>query len=636
MKNEKNNLRRIEGKTAFEDKSKRRMKLTIIISFIALAILSALIFIEARVESGSIDVEFTTQVLDNENSTQGENILVAGKNALLTFKLKDNRTGKPVSELSPDISFYIPGEHDETREHKHADGYHLTGGELNMAKLQLFVLNSERGTIEVLDTLGGYDPRPKAIKNMGTMTSKVIRLKGSAADLLGGRYGDYLYATLPGEGQVAAVNTISHEVVKYIDAGNTPGQMFLQPGSKYLWVSSSNGTSIIDTERNTLVKTIETGKGHHEIAFSPENAYITNSQYSTVSVIRLADLKKLEDINVEMAPYGIDYSNVSHEIYVANSLSGTLSVIGEGTGSIKKHIQMSRGIEIIKFSPDGKRGVVLNKYENSAYVIDAATGSIIKTVKTGEMPSSVAFMDEYALIRNTYSNDLTYISMLDPGVSNNELVGTQPPLNATQRSLQTTSYGDEVVVTSPRDGGIYFMHKMNGQPMVMSSTRVEFGSDAVAIIENKLHETGPGVYQQYILLEREGVYVIEFRTSNLNTTFKIEVLPDRTIGFQTTLFNKTSIKGIPTVLQYRITERKTGQPEENLTDLVFIVIKPGKGAWTKRLPSKYIGNGIYEAKMTFPEEGEYMVTLASSRLSSRGYEIEYDYIMVNAGFPRGT
>ena len=162
------------------EKSKWGVKLTIIISFTALAILSALIFIDGRVETGSIDVEFTTQVIDNENSTRGENILVAGKEALLTFKLKDNRTGKPVSELSPEISFYIPGEHDETIEHKHSGSYHLTGGELNMAKLQLFVLNSERGTIEVLDTLGGYDPRPKSIKSMGTMTSKVIRLKGSA------------------------------------------------------------------------------------------------------------------------------------------------------------------------------------------------------------------------------------------------------------------------------------------------------------------------------------------------------------------------------------------------------------------------------------------------------------------------
>jgi len=77
------------------------MKLAIIIPFIALAILSVLIFIGGRVEPGSIDVEFTTQVIDNENSAPGETILVTGKEALLTFKLKDNRTGKTYLRIKP-------------------------------------------------------------------------------------------------------------------------------------------------------------------------------------------------------------------------------------------------------------------------------------------------------------------------------------------------------------------------------------------------------------------------------------------------------------------------------------------------------------------------------------------------------
>ncbi len=612
----------------YKEKQRSNIKLFIILLVSVLAVLSVLIFMGNR-EAGGIDVEFTTQMLDNDNSTQ-ENYLVAGKEALLTFRLKDNKTGKPVLEPDPEINFYIPGEYNPITEHQHFGGYSLTN-ELNMAKLQLFVLNSERGTIEVLDTFGGYDPRPQAIKDTGTMTSKVIRLKGSATDLLAGRYGDYLYATLPGEDQVAAVNTISYEV-KYIDAGDNPEQMFLQPRSNYLWVSNSDGVSIIDTASNTPVGTIETGKGHHEIAFSRQNAYVTNSQYNTVSVIHLDNLKKLGDISVQRVPYGIDYSYVSNEVYVANSVSGTLSVINAETNSIKKHIPLSAGIEIVRLSPKGESGVVLNKYENSAYIIDAATGSIVKTVKTGEMPSSVAFMEEYALVRNTYSNDVTYISMLNPEISNNELIGTQPPLNATQRSLQTNSYGDEVVVTSPRDGGIYFMHKMEDEPMVMGSARVEFGSDAVAIVENKIHETSPGVYQQYIKLNREGSYVVEFRTQRINTSFKIDVLPDLTRGIiVTALFNNTTfVPGIPSVLQYQIIDGKTGKPDENISDLVYIVIKPSssKAVWTKRIPSRHTGGGIYEAKITFPDEGDYMVTLSSNILSRKGYGTAYDYVTV--------
>ena len=172
---------------------------------------------------------------------------------------------------------------------------------------------------------------------------------------------------------------------------------------------------------------------------------------------------------------------------------------------------------------------------------------------------------------------------------------------------------------------------MNGEPMAMSSATVEFGSDAAAIVENRLHEIAPGIYRQYIILDREGAYDIEFKTQRINASFKIEVLPDLTVGFQTIpLFNQTYKTGKPAILQYRIIERKTGRPEENLTDLIFIFIKPGanKGTWTKRSFSRYLDNGTYETTLTFPEEGEYMVTLSSKTLSSSGYEIAYDYITV--------
>ncbi len=627
-----------EAQIAREEKRKQHIKLAIILPIIALAILSVQIFLGSRASSqADISVEFTTQILDSDNSTQGENALVAGKEALLTFRVKDKKTGKPISGLDPDISFYSSETGESQTEHKHFFGSYYTTGEISLAKIQVFVLNSERGTIEVLDTFGSYDPRSAAIKSLGTMTSKVIRLKGSPrqkiADMISSRYGDYVYATIPNESQVAVVNTISREAEKYIDVGAMPGMMFLQPKSGNLWVSNDDGESmsIIDTDSNVLVKTIETGKGYHQVAFSPENAYVTNSETDEVSVIRLDSLMKQMGIVIGRGSYGVGYSKVSNEIYVANIFQGTVIAIDARNNKIKSNIPLSTGVETVHISPDGRKAVVLNRHRNTAHVIDAMNGSVL-TVTTGEAPGEVAFMEEYALVRNTYSPDVTYISMTDPGISNNEVVGSEPPLTWMPHSLVSTSYGDEVVITSPREGKILFMHTMNGEPMAMSSATVEYGSDAAAIVENRLHEIAPGTYQQYIILEREGAYDIEFKIQRMNASFKIEVLPDLAVGFQTIpLFNNTYRPGKSAILRYRIIERKTGKPEEKLKDLAFIIFKPAasKGTWTKRLSSRYLGNGTYETTITFPEEGEYMVTLTSGTLSSRGYETTYDYITVS-------
>jgi hypothetical protein len=68
------------------------------------------------------------------------------------------------------------------------------------------------------------------------------------------------------------------EVVKYIDGGAMPRSIFLQPGSKYLWVSSEGSVSAIDTDNNVL-----------------------------------EGLARQEDMEIQ--GHGIDYSNASNEVY---------------------------------------------------------------------------------------------------------------------------------------------------------------------------------------------------------------------------------------------------------------------------------------------------------------------------------
>ncbi len=529
-----------------EEKNRQRIKLFIIVLTGALILLSAGIFISSRVASqGSMTVEFTTKILNtDENNKQEENYLVAGKDAMITFRVIDSSTGHPVSGLNPEVAFSSLETGEKVAVHRHFSASQVLKSELSLPKIQLFVLNSEQGTIAVQGT------------------PEVVKLKGSrVSDMITGRFGDYVYAALLNESQVAVVDAISHKVVKYIDIGMMPGGMFLQPESKYLWVSNEGTVSIIDTDKNILARTIETGKGYHQVAFSPENAYITNSKSDTVTVIRLSDLTKQGDIDVQRAPYGIDYSNASNEVYVANILAGTITIIDAGTNKIKDHIPFSKGIGIIRFSPDGRLGVVLNEHANVAYVIDSLNRSFIKTMRTGEAPNDIVFMNQYALIRDSYSSDLTIIRLDRLYISNNAEIGSRPSLTWMPHSLTTIPYGDEAVATSPREGKVWFVQKTKIEVAAINSATVEYGSDAVAVVESKLHETDPGIYRQYIKLDRKGSYDINFRTQKINATFKIEVLPDQ----------KSVTPGRPQ--QYSITDR--------ISAAIFTVDKSGGGNYTR-------------------------------------------------------
>ncbi len=555
-----------------EEKSRQRIRLFIIVLISVLTVLSVAIFISSRVASqGSITVDFTTSILNkDENNTQEENYLVAGKDAIITFKLIDGSTGQPISGLNPEVTFSSLETGESVAVHRHFSTSQVIKSELSLPKIQLFVLNSERGTIAVQGT------------------SEVIKLKGSrVSDMVADRFGDYVYATLMNESQVAVADAISHKVVKYIDVGTMPGGMFLPTESRYLWVTGEGSVSIIDTDRNILVRTIETGKGHHQVAFSPENAYVTNSGSDTVTVIRLSDLTKQKDIEVQRAPYGIDYSNASDEVYVTNILQGTVTIIDAGTNKIKEHIPFSKGIEIIRFSPDGHLGVVLNQHANVAYVIDSLNRSFIKTVRTGEAPNDIVFINQYALIRDSYSSDLTIIRLDRLYLSNNAEIGSKPSLTWMPHSLITIPYGDEAVATSPREGKVWFVQKTKIDVAAINSASVEYGSDAVAVVESKLHETDPGIYRQYIKLDRTGSYDINFRTqkTGINATFKIEVLPDQ----------ESVTPGRPQ--QYSITERKTSAA-------ILTVDKSGVGNYTRiqdAIDNASTGNTILVSSGTYYE-----------------------------------
>ncbi len=107
-----------------EEKNRLRIKLFIIVLISVLAILSAIVFISSRGGDSSMTVEFTTIILNpDENNSQEENYLVAGKDALITFRLIDSSTWQPVSGLDPEITFSSSETGESVSEHRHFRSY---------------------------------------------------------------------------------------------------------------------------------------------------------------------------------------------------------------------------------------------------------------------------------------------------------------------------------------------------------------------------------------------------------------------------------------------------------------------------------------------------------------------------------
>ncbi len=111
-----------------------------------------------------------------------------------------------------------------------------------------------------------------------------------------------------------------------------------------------------------------------------KHAFVSNIGADIVTVLDLAQNKKMADIPTEGGPEGIDYSHLNNELWVANRSSNSLAVLDASTFKVKIVLPTGSFPIRVKFTPDDKRVLVTNAREGSLIVFDAKTKKIIRTI----------------------------------------------------------------------------------------------------------------------------------------------------------------------------------------------------------------------------------------------------------------
>ncbi|PLR83998.1 YncE family protein [Bacillus sp. V33-4] len=125
--------------------------------------------------------------------------------------------------------------------------------------------------------------------------------------------GKTLVTTLNKENALAIVDLATDKVDK-VQVGTGPAQVYIDGNNQKAYVANqgtedtpSNSVTVVDLAAKTAVTTIETGKGAHGVVTSPDSKYlyVTNMFENTVSVIDTEQNKVIETIQVGEIPNGI-------------------------------------------------------------------------------------------------------------------------------------------------------------------------------------------------------------------------------------------------------------------------------------------------------------------------------------------
>jgi YVTN family beta-propeller protein len=323
------------------------------------------------------------------------------------------------------------------------------------ASSKLYVCNSEGTDFMVVDT----------------QTHKVVKtidVGGQPHGLTVTAKGDRAYISVAGPDEVAAVDTATDEILWRTKVGPNPHMLSVTPDGRFVYVcifgnvnekatsvaevlaTVDKTTDVIDVEKKSRIKTIETGRGPH-VSYAPSNArvYITSWFDQHVSIIDtakneveraipfegmvrpitidraekwmyvalsglhgfvLADLtagKAVKTIEHPAFPEGTPvppYNTTTHgltirpgekELYVTSTIDDKIYIYTIPDCTRVGKIEVGDQPNWITFNPAGTRAYVSNAGSNTVLAINAGTREVIETIPVGHVPKRLAFIDDF-------------------------------------------------------------------------------------------------------------------------------------------------------------------------------------------------------------------------------------------------
>ncbi|WP_409471416.1 protein kinase domain-containing protein [Streptomyces sp. HC307] len=215
---------------------------------------------------------------------------------------------------------------------------------------RVYVANKSSGSVSVIDTVKNRtvgDPIPVGRDPKGVAVSP---------------NGDRVYVTSLGLGSVSVIDTAKNRTVgDPIPVGRGPQGVDVSPNGDRVYVTNlgSGSVSVIDTVKNrTVGDPIPVGRGPQGVDVSPigDRVYVTNFSSGSVSVIDTATNRKMGDpIPVGRGPAGVAVSSIGDRAYVTNGGSGSVSVIDTATNrKMGPSVSVDRGPQGVVVSVDGR------------------------------------------------------------------------------------------------------------------------------------------------------------------------------------------------------------------------------------------------------------------------------------------
>ena len=599
-----------------------------------------------------VKVEFKATAVGPDSANRP---LRAEEYARLEFTVTGVEDGQPLQSVYPgvwvDLIQTLDGEKQgvgfdcKTRVGQYMQGVLGMRPMIDLNSYFVMVLNKD-ASISVIDPVVGIT----GITSLYTS----IPLKRPGADWAKSGDEKTLFVSIPRSGEVAVIDIDTFKVTQYIPAGKMPVRTVLQPDSRYLWVGDDSakdqpgGVTVIDVAKREVVAELETGAGHHEIIVSDDNrtAFVSNRDTGTVSVIDVETLTIVDTIETGPVPIAMDWSTLSQSLYVADGESGDVVVINGAKREVFATIATKPGLGPIRFSNDGRWGVLVNPNENEVYVIDASTNQVAHTITIENKPFQIGMSDTFAYVRSMDSEHVSMINLqeLNRGgqvIINRFAAGAFPPGQVKDLgiadSLVPAVLEAAMLITSPADATVYYY--MEGMNAPMGAFR-NYGHEprAVQIANRAMKEVEPGVYATIVKMPMAGKFEVAYlnETPNFLHCFAmdVETNPNIVVDHKDLVIeylprDQQAKAGETLHLRFRLTEPQSGLAQHGLEDVMVKYYRAPRFDQAQ-VGARHVGDGVYEVELPIKAAGAYYIYVSVPSRKMKFDDLSYLTLMAVA------
>jgi YVTN family beta-propeller protein len=214
-------------------------------------------------------------------------------------------------------------------------------------------------------------------------------------------FGDGIHGRNPNPGHVLwVVDLLNRKLVCDIDLSPYRAPHTVRAaadGLIYITCENSAKVAVIDPQTNKMIDAIDSGSTNgHRLAITGDGKrlYTDNEEDATVSVIELANRKLLGKIETPQALAGIAVADDGRTVIAVSDIEPVVFVIDAAKGSVTRTVTLEgvpKPAQIARYSPDGSLIVISSLNSNMMSFIDASSFGNQATVPVGSQPMDFAF-----------------------------------------------------------------------------------------------------------------------------------------------------------------------------------------------------------------------------------------------------